>query len=139
MAGAAGSSTDAASCLPCVRPPLTPEIIQELAHRHYRQVISDYDAKQEHMPNLEDQQAEYDRIMEMINTGEIIDSEEPIGAIMAQTDYELIRGAREHDRRLRRSRMDALKVRLASGDHTPVEISTNRAVEERLLAAARGP
>lgn len=138
MAGAAGSSTDAASCPPCVRLPLTPQIIQELAHQHYRQVISDYDSNQERMPSLEDQHAEYDRIMEMINTGEIIGSEDPIGAIMAQTDYELMRGAREHDRRLRRSRMEALKVRLGSGDHTLVEMSTNRAVEEHSLAAARG-
>lgn len=138
MAGTAGSPADAASCPPCVRAPLTPEIIQEIAHRHYRQVISDYDAKQECMPSLEDQQAEYDRIMQKIDTGEISDSEDPVGAIMAQTDYELMRGAREHDRRLRRLRMDALKVRLGSGDHTLVEISTNRAVEEHSLAAARG-
>nr|WP_111298134.1 hypothetical protein [Paracoccus saliphilus] len=90
------------------------------------------------MPSLEDQQAESDRIMQKIDTGEISGSEDPIGATMAQTDYELMRGAREHDRRLRSSRMEALKVRLGTGDHTLVEISTNRAVEEHSLAAPRG-
>lgn len=89
MAGTAGSSADTTSCPPCVRLPLTPDIIQKLVHRHYRQVISDHGTKQQRMPSLEDHQAEYDRIMQEIDTGEISDSEDPVGAIMAQTDYEL--------------------------------------------------
>lgn len=117
---------------------LTEELLDRLGVEHLHRVLDDYELKQSNMPTHEAITAEYDQLLARIDTGEISDSRYPYEAINARAPYELMNGAREHDRAWRHRRMTGLRSAWASGDLRIILEATRRAATQNDLAIVKG-
>ncbi|MGJ8605738.1 MAG: hypothetical protein ACSHXH_16600, partial [Marivita sp.] len=112
--------------------------LSSLAKAHYQSKLSVDSQKRSAMPTPDVIAAEEQRIYERIDKGEISISNGFAPMINAMTDLELMRGARDHDARLRKRRLDALRSGLVARDTKLVESDLRRLTSAQKLLGGPG-
>ena len=112
--------------------------LSALAKAHYQSKLTVDAQKRSAMPTPDVIAAEEQRIYERIDKGEISISNGFAPMINAMTDLELMRGARDHDARLRKRRLDALRSGLVSRDTKLVESDLRRLTSAQKLLGGPG-
>jgi integrase len=90
------------------------------------------------MPTQSAIDAELERILQRMETGEADTGRSLIAHFNVYTEYELMAGARHFDANLRRRRLAALETSLASADTRPVDAAVQQYVDEKKIDAPKG-
>ncbi|MCC5972257.1 MAG: hypothetical protein JJU15_20175, partial [Pararhodobacter sp.] len=116
------------------RRPITPADHGHAVWSHYTNVLQADERKRASMPTRDQQQAEYEKLMLRIDSGEVGIHLGPAGLINAHTVYELMLRARDDDSRIRSRRLTALRSALAAGDFRLCEPAVQQFIAANALA-----
>ena len=107
----------------------------DLAHAtwaHYSALLERDEQNRRGMPSKADIDEEEDKIWQRIAAGEI-KSNDMIGMINAQTEYNLLAGKRERDVNARRRRLKVLQNDLAQSEISKAKIAADQFIDEQRL------
>jgi len=105
---------------------------------HYNTFLRNDERKRAAMPPPEDIAAEYDRLMQKIDAGEVDVGRDPIGMFNSTNEYELKAGARSFDQKNRTSRLAALRLAVDAGDTHFVDAAVQQYVADEKLNVIPG-
>lgn len=118
--------------------PITAEDLERAVWGHYTMTLTLDELKRSQMPTQSAIDAEFEKTLRMIESGEADPAKNPYGAFNIYTDYELKAGAKFFDKNRRLRRLNALRAALTSDDLRILDEATGKFVTEHHLTVDPG-
>lgn len=113
-------------------------VLSSAAKAHYAKRLLADDQKRASLPTMAQMTAEYNRVMERLDRGEIGIGSGPSVMFNATTDYELMLSARDHYINNRKRRLNALRLSAKTGETRWIADAVNQYVFDNKLEILEG-